>query len=208
MDKAMNEQLEDRPFSQACENNKEPIRQVLAQYFDRPGEVLEIGSGTGQHSIYMAQHLPYLMWQPSDVTAQLPVIRAWCDTLEHHVLSHLLPPLALDVNQPWPQQQYDYIFTANTLHIVSWEEVQKILQGVDQHLKHGGRFCVYGPFNYEGKFTSVSNERFEQCLKSRDTASGIRDFEALQVYADRLGWRLLDDIEMPANNRCLVWQKA
>ena len=86
--------------------------------------------------------------------------------------------------------------------------MQKLLQGDDQHLKEGGRFCVYGPFNYGGKFTSASNERFEQWLKSRNTASGIRDFEALQAHADRLGWQLLDDVEMPANNRCLVWQKA
>ena len=204
----MNEELVEKPFSQACENNKEPIRQVLAEYFDRAGEVLEIGSGTGQHSIYMAQHLPHLMWQPSDIESQLPVIRAWCDTLEHHVLSHLFPPLVLDINQPWPQQQYDYIFTANTLHIVSWEEVQTVLQGVDQHLKPGGRFCVYGPFNYNGQFTSPSNARFEEWLKSRGVASGIRDFEAVQGIADRLGWQLLGDVEMPAHNRCLIWQKA
>ena len=107
------------PFSQACENNKEPILGALRREFAHSRRILEIGSGTGQHSIYMAQHLPHLMWQPSDVESQLPVIRAWCDTLEHHVLSHLFPPLALDINQPWPQQQYDYIFTANTLHIVS-----------------------------------------------------------------------------------------
>lgn len=196
-----------KPFSQACENNKEPIRQVLAHYFDQPGKVLEIGSGTGQHSLYMAQQLSHLVWQPSDVAAQLPSINAWCDTPEAQALGHLLPPLVLDINQSWPQQSFDYIFTANTLHIVSWDEVLKVLQGVDQHLTAGGRFCVYGPFNYAGQFTSPSNAQFDVWLKQRNSLSGIRDFEALQAYADGLGWRLLGDVEMPANNRCLVWQK-
>lgn len=197
----------DRPFSQACENNKEPIRQVLAKYFDHSGEVLEIGSGTGQHSIYMAQHLPHLMWQPSDVAQQLPVIRSWCDTLEHHVLSHLLPPLELDINESWPKQQYDYIFTANTLHIVSWSEVERLLAGAAKHLKNKGRLCVYGPFNYQGQYTSESNRQFDVWLKGRDFRSGIRDFEAIAAYADSLDMNLLEDVEMPANNRCLVWER-
>lgn len=196
-----------KPFSQACENNKRPIAEVLATCFDRPGRVLEIGSGTGQHALHMTQQLPHLHWQPSDREPQLAVIEQWRNEADAELLNRLLAPVALNINGPWPDYQYDYAFTANTLHIVSWPEVERLLSQLNRCLKTGGRFVIYGPFNYDGQYTTPSNAEFDGWLKQRDPRSGIRDFEAIAAQAAGLDWELLEDVAMPANNRCLVWQK-
>ncbi|ARN73921.1 DUF938 domain-containing protein [Oceanicoccus sagamiensis] len=194
----------DRPFSQACENNKAVILDVLQRYFADTDYVLEIGSGTGQHAVYFAEHLPHLYWQPADQQEYIEGINSWLDWAQR---DNILPPQVLDVNQPWPVATTPAIFSANTVHIMSWQEVERFFTGINHVLETGGIFCLYGPFNYEGKFTSESNANFEQWLKSRNPLSGIRDFEAVHSLAKEAGLSLLDDIAMPANNRCLVWQK-
>ncbi len=195
----------DRPFSQACENNKAVILEVLQQYFAAVDFVLEVGSGTGQHAVYFAEHLPHLQWQTADQQDYIEGIQSW---LEWAKLDNALPPKLLNVNQAWPINATPAIFSANTLHIMSWQEVERFFAGINKVLEPEGILCLYGPFNYNGAFTSESNANFEKWLKSRNPLSGIRDFEAVHSLAVEAGLSLLDDIAMPANNRCLVWKKA
>lgn len=194
-----------KPFSEACEENQEPILRVLHGAFASVCNVLEIGSGTGQHAVYFARHLPHLNWQTSDLVANHPGINLW---LDEATLPNTRAPLSLDVNQhPWPIAPVDGVFTANTLHIVSWSEVEQLLQGVGQVLLPGGVMCIYGPFNYGGQFTAPSNARFDLWLKARDPASGIRDAEAVCALAQQYGLHLEMDYEMPINNHLLVLRK-
>jgi cyclopropane fatty-acyl-phospholipid synthase-like methyltransferase len=195
----------ERPFSESCERNKKPILAVLRDVFEQPGTVLEIGSGTGQHAVCFARAMPELVWQTSDLPANLDGIRAW---LEEANLPNLLPPLGLDVSGIWPAAQFDYAFSANTLHIMSWTEVVLFFSCVSALLKPGARLVVYGPFNYGGKYTSDSNARFDEWLKNRDPHSGIRNFENVDTLAQSAGLSLLADFAMPANNRTLVWEMA
>lgn len=194
----------DLPFSQACENNKKPLLGVLRKHFQHVDAVLEIGSGTGQHGAFFAEQFPHLQWQPCDQAEYLEGINAWRD---HVRLVNLLPPLTLNVDQPWPAESAPAVFSANTLHIMAWHYVEIFFQQVDRLLASGGLLCVYGPFNYNGQFTSDSNASFQQWLQARDPASGIRDFEAVNILAQQAGLSLLQDYAMPANNRCLIWQR-
>ena len=194
-----------KPFSEACENNQDPILAILRETFSTVASVLEIGSGTGQHAVYFARRLAHLTWHTSDLAANHVGIRMW---LAEAALSNTRPPIALDVNaNPWPVEAVDGVFTANTLHIISWPEVAQLFRGVGQVLLPGGVLCVYGPFNYGGEFTSSSNARFDEWLKARDTASGVRDFEAVCALAMQQGLSLTVDHAMPVNNRTLVFRK-
>jgi cyclopropane fatty-acyl-phospholipid synthase-like methyltransferase len=195
----------DKPYSESCEQNREPILAVLRVAFADRHRVLEVGSGTGQHAVYFAAELPHLVWQTADVRAHHPGIDAW---LNEAALPNVLPPLELDVNQSqWHSGRYDAVFSANTLHIMGWPEVERFFAGVGTVLEPGGVLVVYGPFNYNGQFTSESNARFDAWLKARDPASGVRDFEAVDALARAQGLVLQHDIAMPANNRSLVWQR-
>lgn len=195
-----------KPYSEACEQNKGPILAVLQEVFTQPGTVLEIGSGTGQHAVYFARQLPHLVWQPTDIAAYLPGIRMW---LEEADLPNLCTPLVLDVScKPWPITRVDGVFSANTTHIMSWPQVQHLFAGIGEVLIAGGCFCLYGPFNYGGRYTSDSNARFDQMLKMRDPQSGIRDFADLNALAKEAGLVLVQDYPMPVNNRTLVWRKS
>jgi len=191
-------------YSPACDNNKQPILGILAQEFSGTQHVLEIGSGTGQHAVHFAKYLPRLSWQTSDLLANHLGINQW---LSEANLANLYPPLTLDLSQPWPIEASDGIFTANTLHIVSWPLVINFFAGVSEHLASGGKLCIYGPFNYNGEFTSHSNKDFDGWLKSRDPHSGIRDIEAVLQLADSAGLTLTNDYQMPANNRLLAFNK-
>ncbi|MEE9446609.1 MAG: DUF938 domain-containing protein [Arenicellales bacterium] len=198
--------MQDKPFSQACENNKAPILEVLQTTLSTANTVLEVGSGTGQHALHFAQNLPHLIWQTSDRAESHAGILQW---LSDANLSNVLPPLAIDVQTyAWGEQAFDGVFTANTLHIMSEKAAEHFIKNVAKALNTGGKFIAYGPFNYNGEFTSESNARFELWLKQQNPLSGIRDFEALDALAKASGMQLLDDHEMPANNRVLVWQKA
>jgi hypothetical protein len=193
----------DKPYSEACERNKEPILAVLRIAFANCTKVLEIGSGTGQHAAYFASQLPHLTWQPSDVAEHLPGILAW--QWEAH-LPNLSEPIALDIDDAvWPSLGADAMFTANTLHIISWARVTRMFEQAGLLLRSGSVFVVYGPFNYNGRHTSESNARFDLMLRDRDPESGIRDFEKVDALAARNGFGLDRDVAMPANNRTLVW---
>ena len=194
----------DKPFSQACENNKGPILEVLQQHLKAPGTLLEIGSGTGQHATWLPRFLPWLRWQPSDVGAHLPGIRAWLDEAQ---LDNVLAPLELDVSQHWPAQSFDALFTANTFHIMAWPLVQRCIREGAARLNNHGWFLVYGPFNYAGQFTSDSNARFNDWLQARDPRSAIRDQEQVLAEMATAGLALVHDHPMPANNRLLVFRK-
>ncbi len=195
----------EKPYSQSCENNKEPILQLLKRVFARSRRVLEIGSGTGQHSVYFAPNLPHLEWYTSDLEENLAGIRMW---IEEQPAENLFPPMVLDVNaSEWPVEDFDAVFSANTAHIMYWPDVEAMFHGVAKYLPFRGRFALYGPFCYRGVHTSESNVRFDQSLRARDPGMGVRDMEALEQLAEAGGLMLLEDNEMPANNRVLVWEK-
>jgi cyclopropane fatty-acyl-phospholipid synthase-like methyltransferase len=195
----------DKPHAPACDRNQGPILEVLLKHFSQPRQVLEVGSGTGQHAVHFAAAFPGTVWQTSDVAENLPGIRMWLDDAR---LPNLPPPLRLDVNGPWPAARYDAVFTANTLHIMSWDEVQKLFGALDHVLADHAMLAVYGPFNHGGRFTSDSNRAFDEWLKQRSPVSGIRDFEAVDALARSIGLHLVADHAMPANNRTLVWQRT
>ena len=193
---------EAKPHSEPCERNKGPILEVLRQHFAGRRRVLEIGSGTGQHAVHFAGALPGLIWQTSDLEPNLAGIRLWIDEAR---LPNLRPPFVLDVFGPWPDAHFDGVFTANTLHIMSWAGVRALFTALPAILEEGGVLVAYGPFKYGGAFTSASNAAFDGWLKQRSPHSGIRDFETVDGLAQSSGMTLLEDRPMPANNRALVW---
>lgn len=186
-----------KPFSEASERNRAPILEVLKRIFSKSRLVLEIGSGTGQHAAYFAPELPHLVWRASDVAENLPGIREWVSAPS---------PLELDVDKEWPKLEVDAVFSANTCHIMSWPQVELMFAGIGK-IRTLKTFCLYGPFNYGGKFTSESNARFDAMLRRNDPASGLRDFEKIGDLAESAGLTLQEDNAMPANNRLLVFQK-
>ena len=191
--------------SEACERNKGPILEVLAGALGASRAVLEIGSGTGQHAVHFARHLPHLLWQPSERAAELGPL---AERLALEGPANLAAAIELDVRAlPWPVAGCDAVFSANTLHIMPWEAVEDFFRGVGAVLAVPGVLCVYGPFRYRGAHTSDSNADFDRFLRRRDPASGIRDFEALTSLAAAQGLELAADHAMPANNRTLVWRR-
>jgi len=193
-------------YSEACEENKDPILAVLRRELADCRSVLEIGSGTGQHAVYFSRHLPHLSWQPSDLEINHASINAWRDEA---ALANLLPPLLLDVaGDHWPDYHVDGVFSANTTHIMAWPAVVAMITGIGAILETGGVFCLYGPFNYNLRYTSDSNARFDLWLKQRDPQSGLRDIEDLVELASASGLYLKQDYAMPVNNRLLVWKTA
>lgn len=194
-----------KPYSPASDRNRDPILAVLLRHFSTARTVLEIGSGTGQHAVYFAQAMPALTWQCSDRAEYLPGIRQWLDEAQ---LPNTPPPIELDVTSPWPSTKFDAVFSANTLHIMGWEEVKAFFHGLDALLADRATLAVYGPFNYNGAFTSDSNREFDESLRERNPHMGIRDFEAVDALARNIGLQLIEDAAMPANNRCLVWRRA
>lgn len=194
-----------KPYSQACENNKTYILPILQQAFSKTKSVLEIGTGTGQHAVYFSANLPHLSWHTSDLDINHAGINLW---LNEFPSTNLHAPLTLDLSESWPVNKVSAIYTSNTLHIVSWALVKSFFSGVQKHLELNGKLCIYGPFNYEGKFTSESNASFDVWLKERNELSGIRDYEKILMLADKAGLTLIKDHEMPANNRLLEFIKV
>lgn len=193
-----------RQYSEACARNRGPILDVLRGVFARSTRVLEVGAGTGEHAVFFAAALPHLVWQATDVAAHLPGIAAWRDAVN---LPNLPAPLELDVDAPqWPVAVADGVFTANTLHIMSWQAVGHFFEGVGRLLQPGGVLAVYGPFSDNGRHTAESNARFDAFLRERDPLSGVRDWQAVDALAKAQGLSLCGDHAMPANNRLLVWQ--
>ena len=212
-----------KPFAPACERNQGPILDVLRTHFAGRRHVLEIGSGTGQHAVHFAAAMPWLHWQCADGPAYLPGIRLWLDEAglpntpaplplqavapHEGVPGGLMPPPPLPA-QPHGLPGYDAVFSANTLHIMGWEEVQALFAGLPQVLAGEAVVAVYGPFNRDGTYTSDSNRDFDAWLKARDPRSGVRDLEAIQALAARAGLQPRADIDMPTHNRLLVWQRG
>ncbi len=201
----MSMNVTEKPFAESSAQNRVPIQAVLESVFADRRRVLEIASGTGQHAVYFGEAFPHLSWQTSELPQNHPGILAW---LAEAKLPNVLPPVTIDVNDTaWPVDTFDAVFNANTVHIVSWPAVERMFAGIGRVLEAGGLLCLYGPFNYGGRFTAESNASFDVWLKSRDPKSGVRDFEALNALAEAQGLALLRDIDMPRDNRTLVWRR-
>ncbi|MEK7322492.1 MAG: DUF938 domain-containing protein [Pseudomonadota bacterium] len=194
-----------KPYSEACERNRDPILTTIQPLLAERRAVLEIGSGTGQHAVYFAAKLPHLIWHTSDRQMYHAGIQLW---LDEAAAENIRAPLVLDVTQAvWPAVAVDAVYSANTAHIMHWPEVAAMFAGVGRLLPVGGIFLLYGPFNYHSRYTSDSNRRFDAQLKSRDPLSGIRDAEALDRLAGQARMRACGDVAMPANNHLLCWEK-
>lgn len=195
---------EDLPDAPATARNRAPILALLRDQFASCREVLEIGSGTGQHAVHFAEALPHLRWQTSDLPANHAGIRAWIASAQ---LDNVLAPLALDAGSPdtWPARRFDAVFSANTLHIMGWSEVEAWFENLPRVLAPRARVIIYGPFNVGGRYTSPGNEAFDAQLRAADPRRGLRDLEAVQALAVDAGLAFVADVPMPANNRALVW---
>lgn len=195
-----------KPYSESCDQNKTAILSVISPVFSSASSVLEIGSGTGQHAIYFAQKMPHLKWYTSDCKAYLDGINMW---LMDECLPNVATPFELDVtSSAWPELDVDAVFTANSIHIMNQQDVINFMSGVGRLLGKQGNLMIYGPFNYNGRYTSQSNESFDQWLKQRDALSGIKHFEEMVSLASNNGMQLNADYEMPANNRILHFVKT
>ena len=195
----------EKPFSQACENNKRAILEVIEPYFTS-GVILEIGSGTGQHAVYFADHLPKIYWQTSDQKQYLEGINLWLNEYRKYNLGR---PLTLDVNQShWPLEKVDGIFTANTTHIMHWDSVCAMFHKNGDILLPGHYFCMYGPINIHGEFTADSNQAFDQQLREQDPEMGIRDIDDLRQLAQESNLEYVTRHPMPANNFTTVWRRS
>jgi cyclopropane fatty-acyl-phospholipid synthase-like methyltransferase len=196
----------DKPFSPACERNRDPILKVLKDNIlpsDR--RLLEIGSGTGQHAVYFAPHFPQLEWFPTDLSGNIFGMKKWIN--EAHI-PNLQQPTKLDVaKDDFPKLKFDVVFTANTLHIMHWKDCKSFMKLLGHRLREDSRAIFYGPFKYNGEFTSESNAEFDVSLRANDPLSGIRAFEDVNNNMSKNGFELVHDYEMPANNRMLVYNR-
>ncbi|MGB5136174.1 MAG: DUF938 domain-containing protein [Prochlorococcaceae cyanobacterium] len=199
-------------FSAACERNKQPILEVLAQRLPEAAQVLEVGSGSGQHAVHLARHLPGLHWQPSELAAHLSELAERLKlegTVDLAPGARIAEPLELDVTRPeqWPSGPFDAVFSANTCHIMPASAVPELLTGASRVVRPGGLLVLYGPFRNGDEHTAPSNAAFDAHLRSIDPAMGVRDALELGRQALTLGLVLAADQAMPANNRMLVFER-
>lgn len=197
--------MTNKPYSSSSEENKHVILNVIQKWLVDSKTVLEIASGTGQHAIYFAKNMAYLTWQTSDLIESHLGINLW---IKESALTNILPPLKIDVSENnWPVETYDAVYSANSFHIMSKDNVVDFFRHVSSVLNSTGLVIIYGPFNYHGQYTCESNANFDIWLKQRNEKSGIKDFEFCHDLAVNSGLQLADDIEMPQNNRILIWTK-
>ncbi len=196
-----------KPFSPACERNQDPILRVLTEVITPKIEsVLEMGSGTGQHATYFAPHFPYLNWTTSDVLQNHPGIRMWVSDSN---VDNIVGPVEYQVGKDeFPKGSFDMVYTANTFHIMPWEKVKVFISQLSSNLKPSTHVVIYGPFKYEGMFTSESNKRFDRNLRESASHQGIRNFEDVRDTMSEFDFRLVNDYEMPANNRLIHFIKV
>ncbi|MFK7863428.1 MAG: DUF938 domain-containing protein [Pseudohongiellaceae bacterium] len=209
----------DLPYSQASENNKLAILEVLKRHLASRESLLEIGGGTGQHAVFFASSFPNLHWQSSDIAENIDSLNL---RISQSQLVNLPKAIELNVDDvSWSQHSNqssenessshvsspDVIFTANSLHIMSEQSVENFFKGVKRHLNIGGLVLLYGPFKYRNEFTTQSNAQFDLWLKERNPESGIRDFEKIKALAEAADLQLIEDNTMPANNQLLVWSR-
>lgn len=195
-----------KPYSESCDQNRDAILEIIKPLFKNLKGVLEVGSGTGQHAIYFAKEMPHLIWHSSDQAEYHDGIKQW---LADAKLDNTPAPIELNVStNDWPKLDVEAIFSANSVHIMTWENVIDFINNAGKLLETNGLLVLYGPFNYDNDYTSKSNAIFDVWLKERDPDSGIRDFEAVDKLAQQVGLTLKEEYEMPANNRILCWQKS
>jgi len=188
----------EKPFSEACERNKEPILNILQNVILPTDErLLEVGAGNGQHAEYFSPKFPRLEWYPTDKNL------IWLKDVHGRMIQKAQ---RLDVaKDDFPKLRFDVVFTANTFHIMSWKECKSLIKLMGHRLREGSRVVIYGPFKYHGEFTSPSNAEFDAQLKAKDPQSGIRSFEDVNINMMKQGFELVEDYSMPANNQCLVY---
>jgi len=193
-------------FSPAAERNKVPILAAIATYLATARNVLEIGAGTGQHAVYCAEHLPHVAWWPSDRSQVAPQL---AHALRPCSLPNLRGVLELDVlDGTWPQERVDAVFSANTLHCMSWEAVCALLKGSARVLQPGGVLLIYGPFNDRGRFTSAGNQALDAWARGLDPRFGLRDEQAVIEAACACGLSFIARHVLPANNLLLSWRRT
>ena len=198
--------MQNKGFAPAAGRNRGPILDVLRRILPTEGQVLEIASGTGQHARFFAESLPTLRWQPSDVSEDaLGSIRAW---VEDEPLANLALPLRLDVcEQPWPLRELDAVLCINMIHISPWTSTQALFRGAVDGLRDEGMLITYGPYRVAGVHTAPSNAAFDQQLRARNPSWGVRDLDELRALASEHGFMLAEQVQMPANNMTLVWNR-
>ena len=196
----------DKPFAPTCERNQEVILQTLQKTLrDTDKQIFEIGSGTGQHAVYLGKHLPHITWQTSDVVENHIGIKMW---LEEAKLTNVMPPVEYEIGHNiLKASKADVVFNANTIHIISEKLVKNLIQDLGATLEVGARVVFYGPFKYRGEFTSESNADFDLWLKGIDPLRGIRDIEAIEGLMNAESFVMIEDIKMPANNQYLIFEK-
>jgi SAM-dependent methyltransferase len=199
-------------FSEACERNKQPIAQELERWLPRPARVLEVGSGSGQHSVHFTRQLAQLRWQPSERPGQLAGLQQRIDLEGQSQLasgSSLADAISLDVSEEsWPAGPFDAVFSANTAHIMPAAAVPRLVSGAAAVLRPGGLLLLYGPFSDGGRHSAPSNAAFDAHLRSLDAAMGVRDADWINALAQAAGLASLADVTLPANNRLLVWERC
>lgn len=195
-----------KPFAPAADRNRHDILAALRGELSDNDLVLEFGSGTGQHICHFAAHLPQTTWQPSDIEGNLPGIRQW---IAESNCSNILPPIELDLTKGKPTDvKATVCYSANTLHIISWQLVENLFKQSASILGTFGKLCIYGPFVFNGKHISDSNQRFDLQLRDSDPHSGIRDAAALDQLAVQHGFMACRTIALPANNHLLIWDRC
>ena len=185
--------------------NRNAVLRVLSRELPDRALVVEIGSGTGEHAIHFAGALPHIKWLPTDRAEHLAGINSWVDSGS---LANILPPVKFDVNDSRPPvSECDAIYSSNTAHIMSELEVTQMIAHVGTVLGDGGSFFLYGPFKKEGRFSSISNEKFDASLRSQKATMGIRDIEWMDDSLSRVRLRRMKSYAMPSNNLLLIWEK-
>ena len=206
--------IDRRQFAPATKRNREPILNTLKGWLPNNGTVLEVASGSGEHAVFFAPEVKPLKWQTSNYDQeQIDSVNDW---INHRPSSNLLHPIRLDVTKAqWPTEAPDYkggaitsIFNANMIHISPWRTSMGLMAGAGRILPSGGRLFLYGPFKFEGKHTSSSNEKFEEWLKTLDPEYGVRDIEAVMEEASKNGLKHVIARPMPANNFLHLFEKS
>lgn len=199
---------DEKRFSAAAERNREAILAQLEQLLPRVNEqkiqVLELGSGTGQHACFFAAQLPDVVWQPSDVAAIQSSLLA---RIQDEGSDNLNEPVVIDVfSSSWPITRSDVVYTSNTFHIVSMTGVECIFRGAARVLAPDGMLIVYGPFCFDGKHNSDGNAEFDRHLRHGNPEQGIRDINWLNEQANENGFAPAELTAMPANNFIAIWR--
>ena len=200
----------------AFHRNHAPIWAVLQKFLGgKSGDVVEAGSGTGQHVVHFATHTPGIIWWPSDLNERhIKSIEAW---RAHAALPNIRPPLRIDLTDPaWCPAMHDgsgptqllAVFCANVIHIAPWRVAEGLFAGAGRYLRADGRLFLYGPFKRAGKHTAMSNAVFDTSLREQDAEWGVRDIADIEKLAASVGLGLVETVPMPANNMILVFERS